>query len=152
MVDPITVISSIATGLSLVDKFTDITLKILKQQPKSHTVEANRVDNAIEISRDGQVDVKVDSQQLNLGAWDQQRYDALKRKIDINWRIYNNIDEQLPATSIDERARLKQRLQLIKQELCEDFRELVDLAEKVLGTTLGDHYSLYTVCGMGIPI
>lgn len=41
MVDPITVISSIASGLSLVDKFIYITLKFLKQQPKPLTVETN---------------------------------------------------------------------------------------------------------------
>jgi hypothetical protein len=31
-------------------------------------------------------------------------------------------------------------------ELCQDFREMVSISEKVLGVSLADHYSLYSTC------
>ena len=79
--------------------------------------------------------------------WDQKRYDTLKGKIDAHWSIYNDIDAAIPAEASDEKARLKQKLEIIRKDLCGDFKELIDLHQNTLGVGLGDHYSLYNVCG-----
>jgi hypothetical protein len=42
MIDPVTVISTISTGLNLVDKFTDIVRKLRRQQPKPYSVLATQ--------------------------------------------------------------------------------------------------------------
>jgi hypothetical protein len=54
---------------------------------------------------------------------------------------------QLPELSVDERARIKGRMETTKNELCEDFRELVKLYERAIGSSLPDHYMLHEVCG-----
>jgi hypothetical protein len=84
---------------------------------------------------------------LHLNQWDEVRFEALKRRVDTYWKQYNEIYGNLPTSSTDEKARLRAKLDEIKQELCEDFREMIRISENVLGVALGDHYSLYTVCG-----
>ncbi len=81
-----------------------------------------------------------------MSEWDDKRYETLKKKIDSHWSIFNDIDAEMPMAATDEKARLKQKLDSIRKDLCKDFRELINLHERTLGVPLGDHYSLYNVC------
>lgn len=151
MSDPFIVMSAVAQGLNLVDKFTDLTRKIFGAEHRPFSVQAKQEGDAIEIQHDGVVAERISTTEMNMPAWDEQRYETLKEKIDAHWEIFNDIDKELPTASIDEKARLKRKLKTIRDDLCEDFREFVELAEKILGKPLGDHYSLYEVCSMEMP-
>jgi hypothetical protein len=59
---------------------------------------------------------------------------------------FNGIYAQLPIVSIDERIRLEQRMEQMRQELCKDFRDMVRISEATLGVALDDHYTLYDTC------
>ena len=81
MIDPITAISTISSGLSLVDKFTDIVRKLRKEKPKPFSVKASQEGDALVIKRAGAVDYKIDANELRLNKWDEVRYNALDKKV-----------------------------------------------------------------------
>jgi len=144
--DPVSVITLIGEGLSLVDKFTDVTRKWFGKEKIPSTI-ARRKGDALNIEKDGQVVESIAAAQLQMSSWDQKRYDTLQKKVKANWNIYNNIDGELPTASIDEKSRLLEKLDNIRQELCNDFHEMIRLYEDTLGIGLEDHYSLYDTCG-----
>jgi hypothetical protein len=146
MVDPITVISTISSGLALVDKFTDIVRKLRKEQPKPYSVQAAQEANALVIRSRGAVAEKIDASELHLNEWDDARYQALQAKVRLQWGQFNALDAQLPTLAIDEKVRIEQRMELMRKELCGNFRQMIDIYEKTLGTSLSDHYSLYLSC------
>ena len=146
MVDPITVISTISSGLNLVDKFTDMVRKLRKEQPKTYSVQATQEANALVIKRSGSVAEKIDASKLHMSEWDDARYQALQTKVRLQWGQFNALDAQLPTLAIDERVRIEQKIELMRQELCGNFKQMIDIYEKTLGTGLGDHYSLYQTC------
>lgn len=146
--DPITIISAISAGLELIDKFRALAFKVMNKQGGIPSVHAEAKGRALEIQRNGHVVERIEASQIVMNAWDEKRYKTLEKKVRINWDIFNEIDGELPTASLDEKARLKQRLESIRGELCRDFREMLALYEKTLGMPLGDHYSLFGVCGV----
>ena len=145
MVDPLSVMIAISSGLSLVDKFYDLTKKILGQKATSHSVQVRKDGESIVVEEGGHKQ-EIRASDLKLSEFDQRRHDTLKRKIDLNWVQYNTIDEELVISAADEKARLRLKRDRIKEELCKDFRELVSMYERVLGRGLPDHYSLRDIC------
>jgi hypothetical protein len=85
-------------------------------------------------------------EQLDLNQWDATRFDALKQHACALWTQFNDLYSQLPALAVDEQVRIKQRMETMRQDLCSDFREMVQISEKVLGVPLQDHYTLYATC------
>jgi hypothetical protein len=146
MIDPIPVISKISSGLNLVDKFTDIVRKLHKEQPKVFSVQASREGNALVIKRNGAVAEEIDANRLRLNKWDEIRYNALEKKVYLVFGQFNELDVQLPTLAVDERVRIQQKMELMRQDLCRDFKQMIDIYENTLGVNLGDHYSLYQTC------
>ena len=146
--DPVAIIGAISAGLNLIDKFRSLALTVMKKEGGTPSVHAEEKNGAMEIQRNGHVDKRITASQVIMSAWDEKRYKTLERKVSLNWDIFNDIDGELPMASADEKARLRAKLESIKSELCKDFREMLTLYEKALGTHLGDHYSLYSVCGV----
>jgi hypothetical protein len=144
--DPITVISTISSGLNLVDKFTDIVRKLRKKEPKPHSVQATEEAGALVIKHGGTVAERIGANKLRLNEWDEARYQALEQKVRLQWNQFNALDAQLPTLAVDERIRIEQKMELMRKDLCKDFRQMIDIYEKTLGTNLGDHYSLYQTC------
>jgi hypothetical protein len=144
--DPITIINTISVGLKLVDQFRDLALRFMgkKIQPPSRMAE--QAGNSIQISDSGKVVQRVKSTQIKMDQWDDKRYRALERRLRTNWDLFNELFAQMPELASDERARIKIRMERIKEELCEDFREMVRIYQRALGTQLPDHYQLYEVC------
>ena len=150
MIDPVSTMTAIGSGLSLVDKFVDLVRKLRSGEQRSHRVEAKQESGALVIRRDGNVVEQVTSQQLRLGEWDAARFDALRTRVSSLWNQFNGLYAQIPNLSVDEQVRIKQRMESMRQDLCKDFREMIDISEKVLGVPLGDHYTLYSTCQDGI--
>jgi len=146
MVEPISIITAISSGLSLVDKFVDLVRKLRPGDERPHRVQAKQEAAALVVRRDGQVVEKVSAGQLHLNEWDSVRYDALYQRVSSLWNQLNGLYAQLPNISVDEQVRIKQRMETMRKDLCKDFREMVDISEKVLGVPLEDHYSLYSTC------
>lgn len=144
--DPITVLSAITSCLKIIDKFVGITEKLSKKPEKSHSVNAQQIDDKLEILQNGLIAEEIYANQLRLNHWDEIRFHTLKRKVDFTWKQFNAIDEQLPISSVDERARLEVKMDELKKELCRDFREMIKIFEATLGIRLSDHYTLYSVC------
>lgn len=140
------VITAIASGLKLVDQFRDLALRFRGTTPQPPGAIAERKDDTIQIRRDGNVVQQITSQEMDLDQWDAPRYNALLRRVSINWGLYNELFAQGPLLSVDEQARIKMRMEGIKAELCVDFREMVAIYERTMGTSLPDHYQLYEVC------
>jgi hypothetical protein len=143
--DPISVVTTISAGLGLVDRFYDLTKKILGQKPTSHSVQVRKDKGSIVIEERGNRQ-EIRASELRLSEFDQLRHDTLKRKIDLNWNQYNSIDEEIVVSAADEKARLQLKRDRIKGELCRDFRELVSMYERIIGRRLPDHYTLHDIC------
>ena len=146
MIDPISVISTISAGLNVVDKFTDIVRKLRREAPKQHSVQASQEGADLVIRRDGAVAETVSTGRVHLNEWDETRYQALETKVKALWGQFNALDAQLPTLSIDERVRIEQKMEMMRQELCSNFQQMIRLYEKTLGINLGDHFSLYDTC------
>src|SRR5258708_35572126 len=87
MVDPLSVMIAISSGLSLVDKFYDLTKKILGQKATSHSVQVRKDGESIVVEEGGHKQ-EIRASDLKLSEFDQRRHDTLKRKIDLNWVQY----------------------------------------------------------------
>jgi len=145
--DPLTLISTIGMGLKLVDQFRDLAIRFMGNKLEPPSATAEQKTKAIQIKHEGKIVQEVKSSELQMDKWDDVRYKALERRVKANWELFHELFSQLPELSTDEKARINLRLERIKGELCEDFREMVRLYEQTLGTRLPDHYSLYEVCG-----
>ncbi|TBW03653.1 hypothetical protein E0E52_14550 [Azotobacter chroococcum] len=150
MIDPVSTMATIGAGLSLVDKFVDLVRKLRSGEQRPYRVEAKAEAGSFVIRRDGQVVEKVAAQQLHLNEWDSARFEALRQRVSSLWNQFNGLYGQLPNLSVDEQVRIKQRMDTMRHELCKDFREMVDISEKVLGVALEDHYTLYSTCHDGL--
>jgi hypothetical protein len=115
-----------------------------KLEPPSET--ADQTTNKIQFRRDRKVVQEVKVSQIKMDQWDDVRYKALERRIKSNWDLFHELFSQLPELSVDEKSRIKLRMDRIQSELCEDFREMASIYERALGTTLPDHYKLFEVC------
>ncbi len=143
--DPISIITLISSGLKLVDQFRELAIRVLGKNPTPPSGRAEQVGTALEVHYGG-VDQRIESAQLHLDQWDAPRYEALSKRIRTQWGIYNDLFSNEAGASIQEGARIRADMQRIQEELCKDFREMVKLYERALGTSLPDHYQLYEVC------
>jgi serine/threonine protein kinase len=148
--DPITAMSAIGSALGLTDKFVDLVRKLRKGDDMPHNVETKREDNALVIKKDGAVVERIDASQLRLDQWDAPRFEALRSRTASLWGQYNGLYANLPSLSVDEKVRVEQRMEQMRQDLCQDFREMIGISERVLGISLADHYLLYKTCSDGM--
>ena len=144
--DPLSIITLISTGLKTIDQFRELAMKVKGQNPSPPSSRAEQVGTALEVQHNGQVDQRIDANQIHMDQWDSARYDALKRRIRTQWDIYNDLFSNEAGASISEGARVCADMRRIQSELCKDFKEMVKLYERALGTGLPDHYQLYEVC------
>lgn len=143
--EPMIVMSLIASGLGLVDQFYDLAKKIQGQSVRPHSVQAKPEEDKLVITDEGRVQ-EITASELQLGQFDQVRHDTLWTRLDINWRRYNGLDAQRATASADEKVRLEIQMEQLKSELCPDFKELVAMYQRTLNRGLPDHYSLHDVC------
>ena len=146
LTDPVTVMTSISVGLKLVDQFRELAIRFLGKKPHAPSASVEQNEDSIQIKMDGNVVNEIGADDMKLDQWDQVRYDTLQTRVKINWELFHELLKQEPLLAADEKARIKVRLERIKSELCEDFREMVKIYEAALGVALPDHYSLYEVC------
>ncbi len=146
-IDPATVITSVTAGLGLVESFRQIYLRWKGEKIERQLESVIQTTDSIQIEKEGVVTEEIGAEEFHLPAWDEGRIRALKVRIEINSNMFNRLWEDLPIYSLDERVRIEQRMERIKQELCEDFRELVHYYEQVLRKELPTRYHLYEVCG-----
>jgi hypothetical protein len=147
MGDPLTIMMIIGAGLKLVDQFRDLAIKFKGNKPTPPSGIAEQTKDEIQIRYGGKVVKEVKASELKMDQWDDARYKALQRRIKFNWDLFNEWFSQLPELSADEQSRIKLRMDRIKGELCDDFREMVGIYQRTLNTDLPDHYKLYEVCG-----
>jgi hypothetical protein len=145
-VDPISMITLISSGLKLVDQFRELAIRFKGQAPQPPSGKAEQVGTALEVRHGSQVDQRIEASQLHLDQWDAVRYEALNKRIRTQWGIYNDLFADEAGAGIQERARVRADLRNIQSELCRDFKEMIQLYERALGTSLPDHYQLYEVC------
>ena len=146
MLDPVTVIPLISSGLKLVDQFRELAIRFRGDQPSPPGAKAEQAGAALEVSHGGTVTSKVEATQLHMNEWDTVRYDALRKRIRTNWDIYNDLFASEAAAGAQAGARIRTDMRAIQKKLCHDFKEMVQLYERTLGTGLPDHYQLYEVC------
>jgi hypothetical protein len=146
MIDPISAMAAISAALGLVDKFVGLVRDIRGKDQRPYSVQAKQKDDKFIVEKNGSVVETVKSDQLHLNQWDEPRFKALQQRVALLWGQFNGIYAQLPIVSIDERIRLEQRMEQMRQELCKDFRDMVRISEATLGVALDDHYTLYDTC------
>jgi len=151
LMDPLTTITVISAGLDLIDKFRSMALSMMRRDIKPPSVEAKKKGDLIEISMNGHVTNRIAATDLKMSEWDDVRYNALSTKVKRYWKQFNDIDVALASASPDEKSRLEVKMDEVRHELCISFREMLRIYEKTLGMQLGDHYSLYAVCGVDCP-
>lgn len=147
MVDPMTIITTISAGLNLVEKFRSVALQFLRVPESQPSVIAVGNKDALEICRNGKLTERIGAPDLKLNKWDNVRYTALEKRVKINWEQFNGIYAAMSNAAADEKVRLGTKMEDVRLELCNDFREMIKIYEATLGVSLGDHYSLYSVCG-----
>ena len=146
MTDAVTVINAISLGLKLVDQFREMVIRFRGDKPHAPSASVDQEGDALQIKEHGQVVQQVDATQIRMGDVDEVRLRALERRIKVNWELFNELFSQEPLLAVEERARIKIRMDRMKDDLCEDFREMVRMYEQILNIGLPDHYSLYEVC------
>ncbi|HEX8906475.1 MAG TPA: hypothetical protein VF771_16615 [Longimicrobiaceae bacterium] len=145
--DPLSIITVISAGLKMIDQFRELALRLRGQAPTPPKGTAEQKGTALEVKYEDRVVHKVDASDLNLGEWDRVRYDALRQRLRTNWNIYNDLFASEAGAEAGEGARIRADLHRVEETLCNDFREMVRLYERALGTSLPDHYQLREVCG-----
>jgi hypothetical protein len=144
--DPISMMTAITSGLALLDKFVDLVRKLPADTNGGHRVEAKQEQGSFIIRHNGQVVKTVSAKQLHLDEWDSVRFSTLQRRVSLLWNQYNSLYGELPNLSVDEKVRIKAQMEKMRQELCNDFREMVSMSERVLGVELKEHYTLNSTC------
>ena len=113
---------------------------------KPFKVETRQEANNLVIRQQGTVVETITPAQLRMNELDDARFEALKKRITSLWNQFNGLYGQLPTMSVDEQVRIREKMEQMRKELCQDFREMIDISEKVLGVPLQDHYTLYRTC------
>lgn len=144
--DPVSIITMISSGLKLVDQFRELALRFMGQDPAPPSGRAEKVGTALEVDHGGQVYQRIEADHLRMDQWDSVRYEALQKRIRTHWDIYNDLFASEAGASMQEGSRVRADMRRIQGELCRDFKEMVQLYERALGTSLPDHYQLYEVC------
>lgn len=144
--DPISVITLISSGLKLVDQFRELAIRVRGDKPSPPGSKAEQVGSALEVRHGSTVTKTIEAKQLKMDEWDIARYEALAKRIRTEWGIYNDLFSSEAGASAQEGARIRAEMRKVQEQLCSDFREMVKLYERALGTTLPDHYQLFEVC------
>lgn len=144
--EPSVVITLISSGLKLIDQFRELVLKFKKQPAAPPSGKAEEVGTSLQVSYNNQVYQTIDPKDLKMDQFDEVRYDALRKRIQTNWNIYNDLFSSEAGISVQEGARVREDMRKVQETLCKDFKEMVQLYERTLGTSLPDHYQLYEVC------
>lgn len=144
--DPISIISSIMSGLNLADKFINLVKKIKGLKSKNPSIEVKNEGEIIYININGKTQKRIPIKQLAYNEWDNVRYEALNKRLITNWNMYNRMYGDSADLSVDEKARIESKMDKIRQELCQDFHEMINIYQKTLGVSLEDYYSLNTIC------
>ncbi len=144
--DPVSIITVISVGLKLIDQFRELAIRWRGQTPSPPSGRAEQSGTALEVHQGEQVVQRIDASQLRMNEWDTARYDALNKRIRTNWAIYNDLFGSEAGVSPQEAARIRTDMRNVQEILCRDFKEMVRLYERALGTGLPDHYQLYEVC------
>jgi hypothetical protein len=145
--DPITIMTTISVGLKLVDSFREIALRFMKKDFKAPSSTVNQAGTTLQINHYGTTVETVEAGSLKLSEWDDTRYRALERRVKANYDQFYELYGDEPSFAPEEKARVKVNMKRLKENLCDDFKEMVQLYERALGTRLPDHYSLFEVCG-----
>lgn len=145
--DPVTALGAIASVLGLVDSFVSLVGKLRSQDTKPFSVETRQEADALVVRRQGTVVERIAPAQLHMTEFDSVRFEALRKRVTSLWNQFNGLHAQLPNLSVDEKVRIQEKMEQMRLELCGDFREMIDISEKVLGVPLQDHYTLYRTCG-----
>jgi hypothetical protein len=146
IMDPITIVTLISSGLKLVDQFREMALRVKGTAPAPPSGKAEQAGSALEVRHGEQVLQRVEASDLKMDEWDVQRYEALSKRIRKNWGIFNDLFVSEAGASAQEGARIRAEMRELQEVLCRDFREIVKLYERTLSTSLPDHYQLYEVC------
>jgi TATA-box binding protein (TBP) (component of TFIID and TFIIIB) len=144
--DAPTIMTIIGSGLKLVDQFREM---VLKRDNKSVNQPSNKVEQAgatLQVSKNGNVYQTIEAKSINMNNWDKPKYEALNKRIETNWHIYNDLFANEAGSSVMEGAKIREQMRKVKEELCRDFKEMIKLYQTALGVTLPDHYQLYEVC------
>lgn len=142
------VIQRIGSGMNFITDFREKTLKILGKSEIAPGLRFAQGKDTLQIRQRGAVKKKVKVK----NELEESRYKALKKRIKSYWDQYNDIFGELPTKSVDEKARLKQVLNGIKEELCRDFREMIKLFEDAIDANLDEYRLLYEVCESPPPL
>jgi hypothetical protein len=144
--DPISVMTAVSVGLKIVDQFREVTLRVLGKESKPPGSVAQQVGEEIQISHQGDVYQRINVDGLHLESVDAVALSALQRRVRAQVDVYFELFAEETLLSVDERARIRVRMNEMRGGLCRDFRSLVGMYEQILGTALPDHYTLYEVC------
>jgi hypothetical protein len=132
-------------GLKLLDQFHDLALRFTGKTPQPRSGIAEQAGDQFQVTNWGQT-TAIPITQLNLNEWDDTRYQALERRVKIAFDLFRELYSEEPGLPLEEWARIKVRMDRIKEELCEDFKVMVKIYELTLGISLPDHYTLYEIC------
>ena len=144
--EPSIIITLISSGLKLIDQFRELVIKFRKQPANPPSGKAEQVGTSLQVSYDNKVYQTIDPKDLKMDQFDTVRYDALRKRIQANWNIYNDLFANEAVVSAQEGARIREDIRKVQETLCTDFKEMVQLYERTLGTSLPDHYQLFEVC------
>ena len=144
--DPITVITLISSGLKLVDQFRELVIRFRGETATPPSGKAEQSGTGLQISHDGHNTARVEAAQLKMEQWDTTRFEALGRRIRTNWDIFNDLFVSEAGAGPQDGARIRAEMRRLQATLCTDFKEMVKIYERTLGTPLPDHYQLYGVC------
>jgi hypothetical protein len=145
-VDPVTVITLISAGLKMVDQFRELAIRFRGEKASPPGTRAEQVGTALEVHHGATLVQKVEASQLRMDEWDTARYSALAKRIRTEWDIFNDLFASEAGASPQEGARIRAEMRQYQEKLCADFKEMVALYERALGTSLPDHYRLFEVC------
>jgi hypothetical protein len=146
MHDPISVLTLISMGLKSVDQFRELVLRVDGVAPMPPSSRAEQAGTALEVRHLDQVYQRIEASELQMNEWDATRYEALSKRIRLHWDRFNEQFVREAAASGAEHDQIRTEMQAVRVTLCRDFREMVTLYERALGTSLPDHYQLYEVC------
>lgn len=140
-------VQTVGSGLNLINEFREKTLKLLGKPDVTPALRFVQDRDRLQITQKSVVKKKTKVR----NNWEESRYKALRKRIKSNWEQYNDIYGELPTKSADEKARLKQVLNSIKEELCQDFREMIQLFQRVTDINVNEYRLLYEVCEIPLP-
>jgi hypothetical protein len=135
---------AISNGLQLLDQIADETARRAGEQPV-HSASARRTGRNLEIVEHGYA-VEVTPDELAFNEWDAPYYEVLQNRIRQRWQQYLKYLDEEPGWKPHEAGQKKLQMNQVRDELCKDLYELVDLFESVLKMSLPDHYSHHRVC------